>query len=123
VAPQQPDDFGGDRAAFLPQWDFGKAGAFTGHLAGMRVVPDVEGLNGTRDVPMFRLITDDGEPFELWGSGMLSRVLPEHLGHRVRITDSGKTELDDNRQLHVYDVRCATCTAADRALVGGVDNG
>lgn len=112
------DEFGGDRAAFLPQWEFEKAGTFTGHVVGSRLVQDVEGLGGVRDVPIFRLITDDGEPFELWGSGMLSRVLPEHVGHRVRITDEGKTELDDNRQLHVYDVRCATCTATEAALAG-----
>lgn len=112
------DEFGGDRAAFLPQWDFTK-GAFVGHVAGQRLVNDVEGIDGTpRDVPIFRLITDDGEPFELWGSGMLSRVLPEHVGHRVKIEDKGKEPLGDGRELHTYDVRCATCTAAERALAG-----
>ncbi len=107
------EDFGPDRAAFLPQWPKGKT--FVGIVAGMRIVPDVEGLQGTRDVPLFRLVTDDGEAFELWGSGMLSRVLPEHLEHRVKIEDKGLVDQGDGTQLRMFEVRCATCAARERA--------
>jgi hypothetical protein len=108
-----PDPFGPDRSAFLPQWPKGQP--FQGIVLSYRIVPDVEGLQGARDVPLFRLVTDSGEPFELWGSGMLSRVLPEHVKHRVRIEDKGLDAQEDGTQLRVFDVRCATCTASEAA--------
>lgn len=111
----QDEEFGPDRAAFLPTWDFGNVNPFIGHVLTSRVVNDIVGLSGQpRDVTIFTIASDDGERADLWGSGMLERVLPEHIGHRVRIDDKGLEPQDDGTSLRVFDVRCATCTAAER---------
>lgn len=118
--PEPPidDEFGPDRSAFLPAWKFADDGPFTGTILTSRIVQGLVGLDRSpRDVPLFTIVSDDGERFSLWGSGMLSRVLPEHMGHRVRITDSGLEPQGDGTNLRVFDVRCATCFKAEQ--VGG----
>lgn len=113
----QGEDFGADRAEFLPTWDFAKTPTFTGTITDRETVHDVASqLSGEiRDVDLYTLVSDgDGQPYTVWGSGMLARVLPRHVGHHVKITDKGLKQQTDKTQLRVYEVRCATCTAEGR---------
>ncbi len=110
-APAAKDaEWGPDQAAFLPSWDFGKP--FVGTILSSRMVENVAGLGGTaRDVPIFTVVDEQGERWSIWGSGMLSRVLPEHVSHFVRITDKGLDPQGDGTSLRIFDVRCKTDAA------------
>lgn len=112
------DEFGVDRAEFLPTWprddktgDFVKP--FIGTILDKVTVTDVPGIDGgERDVDLYTVVDDDGERWSLWASGMLERVLPPHIGHRVKIDDEGKEDrVGKVGQLRRFTVRCATCTA------------
>lgn len=115
------NEFGDDRAEFLPPWprdpksgDFVET--FVGNIVSKDTVKDVAGLDGgePRDVDLYTVADENGEQFTIWGGGMLARVLPPHIGHRVRIEDLGKELLPDGKSLRRFDVRCATCTAAGK---------
>lgn len=111
------DEFGGDRAPFLPSWDFEKDPILIGTVVTSEVVRNVASrLSGDiRDVELFTIEQDDeAGRVTVWGSGMLARILPAHVGHRVRIESKGVETQQDKQQLRVFDVRCATCTAAGR---------
>lgn len=120
MVEEKTDEFGTDRAAFLDGWPKDSKGnfakPFVGTILDSEVIEDVEGLGGqARDVPLFTVVDDDGAKWTIWGSGMLARVLPRHVGHRVRIEDKGLGERrEDGTQLRSFDVRCATCTAEGR---------
>ena len=106
------DEWGEDVAPLLPSYPFEKRNPFTGLIEAMKVVPDVIGLNGEpRDVALFTVRSEveigGDEHFVIWGSGMLSRVLPDLVGKRVRIEDKGLRAQDDKTQLRVFDVRVA----------------
>lgn len=104
--PITDEEWGDDEAVFLPIWDHEKSGPLIGLLDSMRVVPDVKGLGGTaRDVPIFTVITDDGERYSQWGTGMLARVLPDLVGKRVRIEDRGLEPQGGGTSLRIFDVR------------------
>lgn len=108
------DEFGQDRAAFLPSWDFAANPVLVGTVTEREKVEGVtsEITGETRDVDLYTVATDDGEPFTVWGSGVLARALPKHIGHRVRIEDKGiDTSRPAGRQPRMFEVRCATCTA------------
>lgn len=118
AAPQTdaPDEWGDDRGVFLPTWRFdgpeANGNPFVGVVLSDRLVKGVAGLDGTeRDVTLYTLAPEDStEQFTLWGSGMLERILPEHIGHRVKITDNGLAPQAGGTSLRMFDVRCSTCT-------------
>lgn len=102
----EEDEWSDDQAAFLPSWDYSKAGPFVGRIESMRIVPGVVGLGGVvRDVPIFTLESDDGTRYSQWGTGMLARVLPDLVGQRVKIVDKGLDDQGDGTSLRVFDVR------------------
>jgi hypothetical protein len=107
------EGWGEDVAAFAPSWNFEKDGSV---LVGRIIEQDsaeVEGIGGeVREVPKFLLVTDDGERFNVWGSAVLSRVLPKHIGHRVRIEDKGTEEMGGGQSFRYFDVRCSDHTSA-----------
>lgn len=106
-------EFGADRGEFLPVWP--KEKTFTGSILSREVVENVAGLDGReRDVDLYTVVDDNGEKFSIWGSGMLERVLPQHVGHRVRIEDKGLKDAGGGKSLREYDIRCATCTKEGR---------
>jgi hypothetical protein len=108
---------GDDQSAFLPVYDFGK-GDFVGTVAGQDSVITT-GLDGEpRPTDLFTLVDENGERWTVWGSAVLSRVLSRHIGHRVKISDAGTQPLENGRDLHYFDVRCATCTAQGRNISG-----
>lgn len=110
------DEFGPDQSAFLPIWDFDKQGDFIGTVAAKDSVVTT-GIDGEqRPTDLFTIVSQDGERFSVWGNAVFSRVLPRHIGHRIKIIDKGKQGLDNNRELHYFEIRCATCTAQGRAM-------
>lgn len=108
------EEFGDDRGEFLPVWPKGKT--FIGNILSREVVPDVtsELSKVARDVDLYTVVDGDGTKWSIWGSGMLERILPAHIGHRVRIEDKGLKDAGGGKSLREYDVRCATCTAEGR---------
>jgi hypothetical protein len=102
------DEWGEDEAPLLPAFDFGKKGehAFIGEILSVKDTP-AEGLDGTvRLVALFTVVTTDGEKFVIWGTGMLSRVLPDLIGQGVvKIEDKGLEQQAGGTSLRVFDVR------------------
>lgn len=110
------DDFGEDRAPFLPSWDFETDPVLVATILSKEVVEGVRSnlSDDTRDLDLFTVVTDDGERFTVWGGGMIGRVFNGHMGHRVRAENKGLKQQEDKTQLRVFDIRCATCTAEGR---------
>jgi hypothetical protein len=104
--PVDDDEFGDDLAPLLPAWNFGEQGPFVGEILSVKDTP-AEGLDGTvRMVPLFTVVTTDGERFVIWGTGMLSRVLPDLVGQGViKITDKGLEQQPGGTSLRVFEVR------------------
>jgi len=100
------DEFGDDLAPLLPAWDFAKQGAFVGEILSVKETP-AEGIDKTvRMVPLFTVVTTDGERFVIWGTGMLSRVLPDLIGQGVvKIEDKGLSDQGNGTSLRVFEVR------------------
>jgi hypothetical protein len=104
----EAEEWGDDQAAFLPTWSYNDNGPLIGTIESMRTVPDVQGLGGeARDVPIFTIVTDEGERFSQWGTGMLARVLPDLVGQRVKIEDRGLEPQPGGTSLRIFDVRVA----------------
>jgi len=104
---QEPieDEWGPDEAPLLPAYDF-KQGPFVGTILSVKDTP-AEGIDGTvRLVPLFTVVDENGEKFVIWGTGMLSRVLPDLVGGGVvRIEDKGLEPQEGGTSLRVFDVR------------------
>lgn len=107
--PEAPgEEWGEDEAPLLPAFEFGKSGehVFVGEVLSVRDTP-AEGLDGNvRLVPLFTCVTADGERCVIWGTGMLSRVLPDLIGvGTIRIEDKGLEQQPGGTSLRVFDVR------------------
>jgi len=99
------DEWGPDEAPLLPAYKF-EDGPFVGTILSVKDTP-AEGIDGNvRLVPLFTVVAETGEKFVIWGTGMLSRVLPDLVGQGVvRIEDKGLEAQGDGTSLRVFDVR------------------
>lgn len=99
------EEWGDDEAPLLPAYKF-EDGPFVGELLSVKDTP-AEGLDGNvRLVPLFTAVTADGEKCVIWGTGMLSRVLPDLVGKGlVRIEDKGLEQQPGGTSLRIFDVR------------------
>lgn len=69
----------------------------------------------TKMVNLYTVQKDDGEKAAVWGSAVLDRTLPDHVGHYVRIQDAGKVDAGQGRQLRQFNVYCKTCAGQNQA--------
>lgn len=95
-----------------PRWDPTAEGDLVGTLVNVEEI-EVDALDGGRRTARLYTVDVSGGGVEyrsVWGSGILDRVLPDHVGHYVRIRDTGRRlDLGDGRQLHEYVVWCRDC--------------
>lgn len=116
LAASTDDDWGESVSGLLPAWKFEDYGNLIGTLID-RHMQEAPGLDGkTREVGLNTFVvennpdpeTSPNDQYVVWDSAVLERVLPLHVGHRMKIVDLGTEPGERGRTLHRYDVFCAT---------------
>lgn len=109
------DQWGEALTDIPPRHDFATGGDLVGTLisAETRTLNDPNNVGSKKDTELYTFGKDDSSKVCIWGSAQLVQILPNHIGHRVKVVDTGtKEDIGGGRQVRKFNVFCATCASA-----------